>query len=164
VVINCFRPCNLFWLQLNFWTAVDSWRKDFGMYSLTLSDFQELQFPLISVTTVCRLTNNSSFSSLTSPSLCNFLYVLKFTLRRVFVSSYCLFNTTFFGLTGHHRVYKIVVGNWCSVVTLLCFAFYEKYKMLIKHFKLFLDHHGVVTFSVHTHGSDVPVICNNGLY
>jgi hypothetical protein len=55
--------------------------------------------------------------------LCNFVHVLKFTLRKVFVSH--LFNTTCFGLSGHHQVYKIVDENCYCVVTLLYFAFYE---------------------------------------
>jgi hypothetical protein len=66
----------------------------------------------------------SSFTILTSPSLCNFVHILKFTLRRLFISSSYIFNTTYFGLTGHRQVYKVVHENCCSIVTLY-FAFYE---------------------------------------
>jgi hypothetical protein len=59
--------------------------------------------------------------ALTSPSLCNLAHMLKFTLRRLFVSSYYLFNTTCFGQTGYHQVYKTVKENWCSVVKLLSY-------------------------------------------
>jgi hypothetical protein len=67
----------------------------------------------------------SSFSAVTSPSLCNFLHILKFTLQGLFVSSYYLSNGTCFGLTGRDKVYKIVDENYCSVVMLLYFAFYK---------------------------------------
>lgn len=45
---------------------------------------------------------------------------------RLFVSSYCLFYTTRFGLNGHHEVYETVEENRRFAVTLLYFAvFYE---------------------------------------
>jgi hypothetical protein len=67
----------------------------------------------------------SNFSTLISLSPSNFIHILKFTLWRLFVSSYYLFNTIYFSLTGHYQVYKIVDENHCSVVTLSYFAFYE---------------------------------------
>jgi hypothetical protein len=76
----------------------------------------------------------SSFSTLTSMSLCNFVHILNFPLRWIFVSSCYLFYTTCFGLTGHHQVYMIVYENCCSPVMLLYFAC----KMLIKYCKLCL--------------------------
>jgi hypothetical protein len=57
------------------------------------------------------------FRILTSPSLCNSVHIL----NSHFVSSYYLFYTTCFGLKGHHNVYKIVVENGSSAVTLLYF-------------------------------------------
>jgi hypothetical protein len=44
------------------------------------------------------------------------LEITTFILRRLFASSSYLFNTTCFGLTGHHQVYKIVDENCCSAV------------------------------------------------
>jgi hypothetical protein len=63
----------------------------------------------------------SSFNILTSPSLCNFIHMLKFTLRSLFISSYYVIV----GLIGHHQVHKVVDENCWFVVALLCFAFYD---------------------------------------
>jgi hypothetical protein len=76
----------------------------------------------------------TNVGTLTSLSLCNFVYTLKFTLWRLFVSSYYLFNTACFSLTGHQQVYKIADENCRTVPTLLYFAFYKKCEMLIKYF------------------------------
>jgi hypothetical protein len=50
---------------------------------------------------------------------------------RIFVSSYYLFNTTCFGLNGHHQVYKFIDENYCSAAgTCLpsrCLAMKEEY-------------------------------------
>jgi hypothetical protein len=67
---------------------------------------------------------SSNSSPVTSPSG-QIVRVLQFTIRRLFVSSCCLFNTKCFGLTGHHHVYKVVDENCCPVFMLLYFAFYE---------------------------------------
>jgi hypothetical protein len=62
-----------------------------------------------------------------SPSLCIFVHILKFGLRRFLTSSYSLCNTTCSGLTDSRQVYKIVDEDWCFVVTLFCFQFEQKY-------------------------------------
>jgi hypothetical protein len=43
---------------------------------------------------------------------------IEFPLQGSFVSYY-LFNTTCFGLTGHHQVYTVVYENCCFAVMLL---------------------------------------------
>jgi hypothetical protein len=58
---------------------------------------------------------------------------IEFTLRSSFVFTYYLFDTTCFGLNGHHRVYTIVYENCCSAVTMLYFTFYKQCKMLHKN-------------------------------
>jgi hypothetical protein len=79
--------------------------------------------------------------------LCATPFIYWIHTSRLFVSSYYLFNTTCFGLNGHHQVYKIVDENSCSVVTLLYFAFYKWCKMLMKSF---IDYFFiVVTFFAH---------------
>jgi hypothetical protein len=47
------------------------------------------------------------FRNLTPPSLRNFVHILKFTLQWLFISSYSLFNTTCFGLTGIIRCKRL---------------------------------------------------------
>jgi hypothetical protein len=75
-----------------------------------------------SAASCCTLYSN--FSTLTSLSLSSFIHILKFTLQRLFVSSY-LFNTTCFGLIGHHEVYKIVNENCCFFDTLFVFSIFR---------------------------------------
>jgi hypothetical protein len=64
------------------------------------------------VAAACR-TMYSNFSTLTSLSACNFIRILKLTLRRLCISSYYLFNTKCFGLTVHHQMCKTVDENSC---------------------------------------------------
>jgi hypothetical protein len=65
----------------------------------------------------------ASFSVLTSPSL-SFFPAMKFTLRKLVLSS-CLFNTTSFGLTGHHGVYWFVDVNYALSLHRFLFLFFS---------------------------------------
>jgi hypothetical protein len=46
-----------------------------------------------------------------SPSKCNCVYILEFSLRG--------YHITYFGLNGHHNVYNIAYQIYCSVVILV---------------------------------------------
>lgn len=65
---------------------------------------------------LCTLT----WRSHSSPSLCNSVGTIIFTLQRLLLFS--LYNITRFGLTGHHEVYKVsdCSKTCCSLITPFC--------------------------------------------
>jgi hypothetical protein len=63
------------------------------------------------------------FYTLTLLSLCNLIHISKFTLRRLFVPSYYLFNTTYFGLTDSHRMYVCKIVYETGTLLLCCCIF-----------------------------------------